>query len=131
MSDTPRTDDFLKDSKHDWTDFACFARALERELADTDALWRQEAKALAEAQTRIAELVTLSNGLHARCTEQDAALSNAVRTEAEKWQEKFSDALQNDLEHGVKWLNEVASGEFRQGYPALNRVLLELMEASE
>lgn len=36
---------------------------------------------------------------------------------------EISDALQSDLEHGVKWLNEEAAEEFERKYPALNRVL--------
>ena len=31
----------------------------------------------------------------------------------------LSDALQSDLEHGVKWLNEKASKEFHETYPML------------
>jgi hypothetical protein len=36
---------------------------------------------------------------------------------------KIDDALQSDLEHGVKALNIAAVEEFRQKYPALNGVL--------
>jgi hypothetical protein len=36
---------------------------------------------------------------------------------------KIDDALQSDLEHGVKALNIAAAEEFRQKYPALIEVL--------
>lgn len=38
-------------------------------------------------------------------------------------QEMLSDALQSDLEHGVKWLNEKAAREFHEQYPDLTLAL--------
>jgi c-di-AMP phosphodiesterase-like protein len=33
----------------------------------------------------------------------------------------FMDAVQNDLENGVKWLNENASREFNKNYPEISK----------
>lgn len=38
-------------------------------------------------------------------------------------QEALSAALQTDLEHGVKWLNEDAAKTFKRKYPQLNQVI--------
>ena len=38
------------------------------------------------------------------------------------------DAIQSDLEHGVKWLNERAAEEFHKKYPAISKVLGQIME---
>ena len=38
----------------------------------------------------------------------------------------LSDALQSDLEHGVKWLNEKASKEFHEKYPALTAAIIQI-----
>lgn len=43
-------------------------------------------------------------------------------------QEMFSDALQSDLEHGVKSLNEKASKEFHEKYPQLSLALQRLAD---
>jgi hypothetical protein len=43
--------------------------------------------------------------------------------EREAWLDALSDALQSDLENGVKWLNEHASAEFKAKYPALNAAI--------
>jgi hypothetical protein len=43
-------------------------------------------------------------------------------------QEMFSDALQSDLEHGVKCLNENASKEFHEKYPELTQALNRLSD---
>jgi len=43
-------------------------------------------------------------------------------------QEIFSDALQSDLEHGVKWLNDNAAKEFHEKYPALTEALQRLSD---
>jgi hypothetical protein len=43
-------------------------------------------------------------------------------------QDMFSDALQSDLEHGVKWLNENASKEFHEKYPELTQALNRLSD---
>ncbi len=52
-------------------------------------------------------------------------------TELEYWQDKFSNALQSDLENGVKWVNEMASLKFTNDYPELSGVLSEFMLAGE
>lgn len=46
-------------------------------------------------------------------------------------QELLSDALQSDLEHGVKSLNERASREFKLHYPELNAAIKEIMSFEE
>ena len=43
--------------------------------------------------------------------------------EREAWGDALSDALQSDLENGVKWLNERAAVEFLTKYPALSAVI--------
>ena len=43
-------------------------------------------------------------------------------------QEMFSNALQSDLEHGVKFLNENASKEFHEKYPELTLALRRLSD---
>jgi hypothetical protein len=43
-------------------------------------------------------------------------------------QEMFSNALQSDLEHGVKCLNENASKEFHEKYPELTAALRRLSD---
>jgi hypothetical protein len=60
-----------------------------------------------------------------------AALIAAVRAygeacaaaEREAWGDALSDALQSDLENGVKWLNERAAVEFLTKYPALSAAI--------
>jgi hypothetical protein len=42
-----------------------------------------------------------------------------VEAEREAILDLLSDALQSDLEHGVKWLNENAAKEFEEKYPKL------------
>lgn len=37
-------------------------------------------------------------------------------------------ALQNDLEHGVKWLNEEAAQEFVRKYPNVNDAIADILE---
>lgn len=44
-----------------------------------------------------------------------------------KWQREciadmFADAIQSDLENGVKWLNENAYSEFTRKYPEINKL---------
>lgn len=55
-------------------------------------------------------------------TRLDTALSTS------EIQDKLSKALQSDLEHGVRWLNEKASKEFATKYPALLEALNEIQE---
>jgi hypothetical protein len=50
----------------------------------------------------------------------------AVEAEVESITDAICDALQSDLEHGVKWLNENASLIFKKGYPALFKALEEI-----
>ena len=42
--------------------------------------------------------------------------------------DKLAEALQSDLEHGVKWLNEQASKEFTSKYPQLVGVIEYIMK---
>jgi hypothetical protein len=51
-------------------------------------------------------------------TRQQEELAEAL-SRIEAIQNMFSDAVQSDLEHGVKWLNENAAKEFHEKYPAL------------
>ena len=37
-------------------------------------------------------------------------------------------ALQSDLEHGVKWMNEAYAEKFKADYPQLNQVIENIME---
>lgn len=41
----------------------------------------------------------------------------------------LSEALQADLEHGVKWLNEEAGRRFTQDYPYLHEALVKIADA--
>lgn len=43
----------------------------------------------------------------------------------------WADAIQSDLEHGVKWLSENASREFNQKYPEISRFGLLLHNEGE
>ena len=52
-----------------------------------------------------------------------AARIYQLEAQIAKLQNLFSDALQSDLEHGVKWLNENASKEFHEKYPMLTQAL--------
>lgn len=57
-----------------------------------------------------------------------AARIYKLETQITSIQDVFSDALQSDLEHGVKWLNEKAAKEFHQQYPALTQALTYLAD---
>jgi len=46
----------------------------------------------------------------------------------EQIQIALSMALQADLEHGVKWMNEAYAEKFRADYPQLNQVIENIME---
>jgi hypothetical protein len=48
----------------------------------------------------------------------------------EQIQVALSVAMQCDLEHGVKWLNEEAADKFAKDYPQLNQVIGNIMEMS-
>lgn len=50
----------------------------------------------------------------------------AAAAERERISDAISDALSSDLENGVKWLNEKAADDFKQGYPALHAFLSNL-----
>lgn len=50
----------------------------------------------------------------------------ACRWQKEQIMDNISDALQSDLENGVKWLNEKASEGFSKKYPALLKVIKDL-----
>ena len=50
----------------------------------------------------------------------EAALEEARAEERARIDDLFMDALQSDLEHGVKCLNEKAAEEFKQRYPAIS-----------
>ena len=41
----------------------------------------------------------------------------------------LSEALQSDLEHGVKWMNEEAAQRFYRDYPALTKALSLIADA--
>jgi hypothetical protein len=45
----------------------------------------------------------------------------------EQLQDDLADALQSDLENGVKWLNEMAAKEFYTNYPALGKVIAAIL----
>jgi hypothetical protein len=49
----------------------------------------------------------------------------------ERVQDLLSDALQSDLENGVKWLNEMASEEFAKKYPALVEAINTIMRMGD
>jgi hypothetical protein len=53
-------------------------------------------------------------------------MSNA--TLLRQTQDALAMAVQADLEHGVKWLNEQAAEEFARKYPNLNQVIGNIME---
>jgi Asp-tRNA(Asn)/Glu-tRNA(Gln) amidotransferase C subunit len=53
---------------------------------------------------------------------------NKLETQLATIQDMFSDALQSDLEHGVKCLNENASKEFHEKYPELTQALCRLSD---
>ena len=50
----------------------------------------------------------------------------ACTWQQEQIMDNILDALQSDLENGVKWLNEKASDDFSKKYPALYQVIKEL-----
>ena len=57
-------------------------------------------------------------------TDQMRAYGEArAAAEREAWGDALSDALQSDLENGVKWLNERAAAEFLTKYPALSAAI--------
>jgi len=56
------------------------------------------------------------------------AYNAKLETQITTIQDMFSDALQSDLEHGVKRLNENASKEFHEKYPELTQALCRLSE---
>lgn len=47
----------------------------------------------------------------------------------EEAQDLLSDAMQSDLENGVKWLNEAAAAKFQKDYPALHAAIVQIMHA--
>lgn len=49
----------------------------------------------------------------------------------EKVQDLLSEALQSDLENGVKWLNEMACKEFAEKYPALEEAIAKIMRMND
>lgn len=57
-----------------------------------------------------------------------AARIYQLEAQVKTLQDMFSDALQSDLEHGVKWLNENASKEFHEKYPMLTQALNSLSD---
>ena len=62
--------------------------------------------------------------LHLYSTNQMRAYGAAcAAAEREAWLDALSDALQSDLENGVKWLNERAAVEFLTKYPALSAAI--------
>jgi hypothetical protein len=52
-----------------------------------------------------------------------AAYEAGAAAEREAISDEYSSRLQNDLEHGVKWLNEAASEEFTKKHPELSAFL--------
>ena len=46
----------------------------------------------------------------------------------EQIQDMLSIAVQSDLEHGVRWLNEEAAKEFVAKYPEINKALNRIQE---
>lgn len=60
-------------------------------------------------------------------TEGERLLIGAIRAA----QDDLSDALQSDLENGVRWLNESAAAEFKRKYPALNAWIGKFMGTAE
>jgi len=57
------------------------------------------------------------------------AIRAAVAAERERIDDEISDAIQSDLENGVKWLNELAADDFKRKYPAINAVLSKIAAA--
>ena len=46
----------------------------------------------------------------------------------EEIQDLLAEAIQSDLEHGVRWLNEEAATKFAKEYPALCEALGKIQE---
>lgn len=54
-----------------------------------------------------------------------------MNEQLDRIQDLLSDALQGDLENGVKWLNELASAEFVQKYPRLSEAIGKIMRMDD
>jgi len=72
--------------------------------------------------------MTLVERLRSGSLSQKVKLEAADRIEAleqalSEIDDCFSDALQSDLENGVRWLNEQAAHNFKTAYPELNAAL--------
>jgi hypothetical protein len=86
----------------------------------------QMAERLHELETQLdgmAELLQIAGEIRTQQYNQIEQLKTQLKTKFDAIQDIFSDALQSDLEHGVKWLNENASKEFHEKYPQLTLAL--------
>jgi len=69
------------------------------------------------------------------CAEQEVCYEAFAKSccdwQKEQCGDALSDALQSDLEHGVKCLNENASREFHEKYPALIAAIIQINASPE
>ena len=93
-------------------------------LADplTKALYDEMSKRHTEMTLEVKDQQATINELQAKVEELEAW--------KEKMRDEFSIAVQIDLEHGVRWMNEEASAEFAKRYPKLCDAL-SLLEEDE
>jgi hypothetical protein len=89
---------------------------LESQLAARD----MELKELDEAKRQLI--------MDSECINRITNKALKLETQLTAVQDMFSDALQSDLEHGVKSLNENASKEFHEKYPELTQALNRLSD---
>ena len=54
-------------------------------------------------------------------------MKDTAETLLEKIQDELSLAVQMDLEHGVKWLNEAASRDFAKEFPLISKAISNIL----
>lgn len=109
-------------------------RNLEIQLVDYKVACEQKQELLYQSESIYKELeITCSQLIKESQNNRDLYLDaqsnlRKLETQLVTIQEMFSNALQSDLEHGVKCLNENASKEFHEKYPELAQALRRLSD---
>lgn len=96
-------------------------------------VWRDQVAALTKENHDLANKLTIAwnkpNDQLAASQAREAKLREALENVNAAY-DKVSDGLQDDLENGVKWLNEQAAQKFNKEYPGVVKALDALLEAS-